>query len=121
MHITEDELREIKRYAGEGQFDMIYALGYRKGKGRAEDWNPLLPFDVTVKEGSRDTGPPFLEVTEYPTLDDGRQVTVYLVPEYEQSYRTSEGYSACFEHAEELRDKLNELIAKIGISAYRVD
>lgn len=83
------------------------------------DWKPLLPFYVRVKEGSPDTGPPFLEVDETTTLEDGRQVSLHLVPKYKDDYRTKEGYHRCFRHAEHVRDLLNDEIERIGIMAFR--
>ena len=33
-----------------------------------DDWNPLLPFRVVIKDGSLEIGPPYLEVAQYPIL-----------------------------------------------------
>lgn len=85
----------------------------------SHDWNPLLPFQVTVTEGSLDTGPPSLTVDDDATLDDGRSVSVYLIPKYTDDFRTKEGYDRCYEHACRVRDLLNDEIAKIGMMAYR--
>ena len=84
-----------------------------------DHWNKLLPFRVTVKEGSPDTGPPFLEIMDCATHDDGRTAYAYLIPKYEDDYQTMEGYMRCYGHAERMRDHLNETIASIGITAYR--
>ncbi|MCY4511498.1 MAG: hypothetical protein OXG35_31720, partial [Acidobacteria bacterium] len=81
------------------------------------DWNELLPFEVSVKEGSKETGPPFLNIEQGAALDDGRTVTVYLIPEYDNDGQTVEGYDRCYAHACRVRDLLNEKIAKVGITA----
>ena len=82
-------------------------------------WNQLLPFRVDVTEGSLDTGPPALTVEGRATLEDGRTVSVYLVPKYKDHFGTKEGYDRCWDHACRVRDLLNDEIDKIGIMAIR--
>ena len=84
-----------------------------------DSWNPLLPFQVDISEGSTDTGPPSLTIEDSATLEDGRTVYVYLIPKYKDDFRTVEGYDRCYEHASRVRDLLNDEIAKVGIMAYR--
>ena len=84
-----------------------------------DNWNPLLPFQVSVAEGSKETGPPTLTVDDGATLDDGRTVAVYLIPKYKDDFQTVEGYNRCYEHACRVRDLLNDEITQVGIMAYR--
>ena len=83
------------------------------------DWTSLLPFELTLKEGSPDTGPPTLAVESSGTLEDGRTIYAYLVPKYKADYRTMDGYMECYREAERVRDLLNETIEQIGMRAYR--
>lgn len=89
-----------------------------------QEWNPLLPFEVTLKEGTKGGPmnprgvPPHLVVEAEATLEDGRTVAIYLVPKYDGDAATKESYMQCYFHCKEVRDLLNDHIDKIGLMAY---
>jgi len=85
------------------------------------DWSPRAEFSATVTEGSPDTQPPILEIVQNdrPTLPDGRTVDIYLFLQYQDDYRTEEGYLRCLNRAEQVSGLLNDAIRSIGLRAYR--
>ena len=79
-------------------------------------WNPLVDFDVKITEGATDVGPPVLTMNGSAKLEDGREVRVYLIPRYDSSFRTTEGYNRCYDRASELEAFINKNFERIGFA-----
>lgn len=77
-----------------------------------------IHISAAVKEGSPDTGPPFIEIA-VGTLEDGREICVYLNPRRIYDYRLEEGYSRCFDEATKLQGLIDEKFESVTVSVYR--
>ena len=55
-------------------------------------------------------------MTRTAKLEDGQGIYVYLIPRYDSSFRTKEGYGRCYARATELREFINENFERIGFA-----
>ena len=60
-------------------------------------------------------GPPVLTMTGAAKLEDGREIYVYLIPRYDSTFRTKEGYGRCRSRCG-IRALINENFEQIGFA-----